>query len=543
MAISLTSQQQAAVDSTSSKILCLAGAGSGKSRVLVERAHRLAKDNNSESILCLTFTNAAAAEMKSRYKTWYPDSKPPVFKTFHGYCYDLICKDTRVRNTLGYSNIPAIPNDHVLSTIKTNNLVKLSIKVSEQTLKTRAKSDLKFRYKYDNFMKSVYNELVSKNYITFDIMADSVSKLFMRSDESIAIYKKRITNILIDEFQDTSPDQWEFAKSFTNADLFVVADERQAIYAFRGADSSITKALFNDDSFDKILLDHNFRSTKQICNFANDIIAQSGEPLHISLKSDVNGPAVKVITSDSAPFMNPIGNNNIAKFVSEYSKLSGSTALLFRTNKEVSEAVDMLKDNNIPYMSNQIQESDKVNYLRAVLDEEYCCAWLSDLLPNNLQGEFIRISHLLPEDESKYTYLKKNYSTVKAIRDRCVRMDSIRSIYNSYKYSCTDKIQQICEYLDIVDPNVGIIDDISEGIHALVSHLDNQSSNSRKESDMKSLYVGTIHSAKGLEWDNVFLWNVNCYSFKLKSEEDWNLYYVGVTRAKQNLFVFKGETM
>ena len=137
MAISLTSQQQTAVNSTNSKILCLAGAGSGKSRVLVERAHRLASESNPESILCLTFTNAAAAEMRSRYKSWYSDAILPIFKTFHGYCYDLICKDARIRQVLGYSSIPIIPNDHVLSTIKISNLLKLSISVSEQTLKIK----------------------------------------------------------------------------------------------------------------------------------------------------------------------------------------------------------------------------------------------------------------------------------------------------------------------------------------------------------------------------------------------------------------------
>lgn len=314
MAISLTSQQQTAVNSTSSKILCLAGAGSGKSRVLVERAHRLASGSNPESILCLTFTNAAAAEMRSRYKAWYSDAILPVFKTFHGYCYDLICKDARIRQVLGYSSIPTIPNDHVLSTIKISNLLKLSISVSEQTLKKKARTDIKSKYKYDMFLKSVYKELISKNYITFDMMTDMVSELFEKSDASVSIYKKRVSNILIDEFQDTSPDQWKFASSFSDADIFVVADERQAIYAFRGADSSITKSLFKDDEFEKILLDHNFRSTQQICDYTNQIIKSSGEPLHIALKSSVSGPSVKEIRSDSAPFVYPLGSNNTARF-------------------------------------------------------------------------------------------------------------------------------------------------------------------------------------------------------------------------------------
>ena len=539
MAISLTSQQEAAVNSNSSRILCLAGAGSGKSRVLVERAHRLAKANNPESILCLTFTNAAAAEMRSRYTTRYPESKSPIFKTFHGYCYDLICKDTRVRNRLGYSDIPTIPDDHILSTIKINNLLKLGIKVSEQTLKTRSKSDLKFRYKYDNFMKSVYNDLVRKNYITFDILADKVSKLFKITDEYIAVYKKRVTNILIDEFQDTSPDQWEFAKSFTNADIFVVADERQAIYAFRGADSSITKSLFEDNSFEKILLDHNFRSTKQICNYANRIIKSSGEPLHIELKSDVSGPAVRETKSDSAPFVYPIGNSNIAKFLSEYKKLEGSTALLFRTNKEVSEAIDMLADNNINYETNLVDSNDTSKYLISTLDDEFAAAWLSDYLPNNLQSEFIRIACLLPPDESKYRLLRKNFVSNKNIHLRVQIIDKLRSVYNNYD-ACKNKTEEICNILNI-KTNVVPCNDIDESIKLILNEIEANKNYSNKNT--KSLYVGTIHSAKGLEWDNVFLWNVNCYSFKLKSDEDWNLYYVGATRAKRNLFVFKGESM
>lgn len=539
MTISLTSQQQTAVNSTSSRILCLAGAGSGKSRVLVERAHRLASESNPESILCLTFTNAAAAEMRSRYKTWYSDAILPVFKTFHGYCYDLICKDARIRQVLRYSSIPTIPNDHVLSTIKISNLLKLSISVSEQTLKKKARTDIKSKYKYDMFLKSVYTELISKNYITFDMMTDMISELFEKSDASVAIYKKRVSNILIDEFQDTSPDQWKFASSFSDADIFVVADERQAIYAFRGADSSITKSLFKDDAFEKILLDHNFRSTQQICDYANQIIKSSGEPLHIALKSSVSGPSVKEIRSDSAPFVYPLGNNNIARFLSEYSKLKGSTALLFRTNKEVSEAISMLSDNNIKYDACRMNSNDVKNYLRSIIDDEFAVSWLSDTLPNIAQSEFIRLSNILPSENSRYALFRSNFATNDPVRHRCQVIDKLRLIYNS-DTSTSNKMTDICAVLSI--KNISELDEnIDKNIEYLIDSVENRDSN--VDNDSQSLYVGTIHSAKGLEWDNVFLWNVNCYSFKLKSEEDWNLYYVGATRAKQNLFVFKGENM
>lgn len=539
MAISLTSQQQTAVNSTSSKILCLAGAGSGKSRVLVERAHRLASESNPESILCLTFTNAAAAEMRSRYKTWYSDDILPIFKTFHGYCYDLICKDARIRQVLGYSSIPTIPSDHVLSTIKISNLLKLSISVSEQTLKKKARTDIKSKYKYDMFLKSVYKELISKNYITFDMMADMVSKLFEKSDASVSIYKKRVSNILIDEFQDTSPDQWKFASSFSDADIFVVADERQAIYAFRGADSSITKSLFKDSTFEKILLDHNFRSTQQICDYANQIIKSSGEPLHIALKSSVSGPSVKEIRSDSAPFVYPLGSNNTARFLSEYSKLKGSTALLFRTNKEVSEAVSMLSDNNIKYDAYRVNSNDVKNYLRSIIDDEFAVSWLSDTLPNTAQSEFIRLSNIVPPEDSRYALFRSNFATNDPVRHRCQVIDKLRLIYNS-DTSTSTKMTDICAVLNI--KNITEFDEnIDKNIECLIDSVENHDSNIGNDS--QSLYVGTIHSAKGLEWDNVFLWNVNCYSFKLKSEEDWNLYYVGATRAKQNLFVFKGENM
>lgn len=539
MAISLTSQQQTAVNSTSSKILCLAGAGSGKSRVLVERAHRLASESNPESILCLTFTNAAAAEMRSRYKAWYSDAILPIFKTFHGYCYDLICKDARIRQVLGYSSIPTIPSDHVLSTIKISNLLKLSISVSEQTLKKKARTDIKSKYKYDMFLKSVYKELISKNYITFDMMTDMVSELFEKSDASVSIYKKRVSNILIDEFQDTSPDQWKFASSFSDADIFVVADERQAIYAFRGADSSITKSLFKDSTFEKILLDHNFRSTQQICDYANQIIKSSGEPLHIALKSSVSGPSVKEIRSDSTPFVYPLGSNNISRFLSEYSKLKGSTALLFRTNKEVSEAISMLSDNNIKYDACRVNSNDVKNYLRSIIDDEFTVSWLSDTLPNIAQSEFIRLSNIVPPEDSRYALFRSNFATNDPVRHRCQVIDKLRLIYNS-DTSTSTKMTDICALLNI--KNIAELDEnMDKNIECLIDSVENDNSNIGNDS--RSLYVGTIHSAKGLEWDNVFLWNVNCYSFKLKSEEDWNLYYVGATRAKQNLFVFKGENM
>ena len=145
----------------------------------------------------------------------------------------------------------------------------------------------------------------------------------------------------------------------------------------------------------------------------------------------------------------------------------------------------------------------------------------------------------MPPEDSRYALFRSNFATNDPVRHRCQVIDKLRLIYNS-DTSTSTKMADICAVLNI--ENISEFDEnIDKNIECLIDSVENRDSNTGNDS--QSLYVGTIHSAKGLEWDNVFLWNVNCYSFKLKSEEDWNLYYVGATRAKQNLFVFKGENM
>ena len=104
----LNSGQLEAVNSTSRRILCLAGAGTGKTHTMIERISRIASEENPESILALTFTNAAAFEMKARYIQRNPGKRVPEFRTFHGFCYSVICRNSSVRTKLRYSTVPSI---------------------------------------------------------------------------------------------------------------------------------------------------------------------------------------------------------------------------------------------------------------------------------------------------------------------------------------------------------------------------------------------------------------------------------------------------
>ena len=145
--------QQKAVDSTADKVVVIAGAGSGKTYLLIERLSKLKESGvDPESILVLTFTNVAAQEMTDRYKNRNKDAKTPRFGTFHSFCYSLILNDSLVRNAIGYSAPPSIATTEDIKRIKASARIVCGTKLSEKVLDTplekqqRVTDKIKFEY-------------------------------------------------------------------------------------------------------------------------------------------------------------------------------------------------------------------------------------------------------------------------------------------------------------------------------------------------------------------------------------------------------------
>ena len=218
--MSLNKQQQAVVSSNARRILCLAGAGTGKTYTMIARIRRLVADGvDPRSILVLTFTNAAAFEMEQRYSgSKMHSAATPKFGTFHSFCYGLISQDKFIRTLLSYSEIPSVATEAETKHIRNEAAMHLGYKLSEAVKDDKKRSALYAAA--DRIMKQ-------RNLITFDKMCYDICSLFVHNNGAIKRYKDQYKYVFVDEQQDTDPKQQDFVMSFDESNIMVVGDALQ----------------------------------------------------------------------------------------------------------------------------------------------------------------------------------------------------------------------------------------------------------------------------------------------------------------------------
>ena len=190
----LNNEQLQAVNSNSDRILCIAGAGSGKTTVMLERIARLVTDGVSPtSILALTFTNAAGAEMKSRYESKHPGEQTPEFRTFHSFCYAIVCKDPYIRAASGYESVPGIASEEQEKAIKEKAKTQCKITISKDKLMYRENLNKQEQYQVDLYDKAVKRLMRIENLITFDILNSEVAHLFADNNPATDYYKNKVS--------------------------------------------------------------------------------------------------------------------------------------------------------------------------------------------------------------------------------------------------------------------------------------------------------------------------------------------------------------
>lgn len=527
--MALNKEQQLAVDSDSKNIVCIAGAGTGKTFTMISRISRLVKDGvNPNSILVLTFTNAAAAEMRDRYKREHKNEVIPTFCTFHSFCYSLILRDTRIRSILGYSKPPTIPSESEVRKLFTECKQICSTKLSDDKLRGKEELSPSDQFQYGVFWKMYHKMLKQNNFITFDTMCYKVCELFSNDDPTVSSYKHMYKYLFVDEFQDTDPKQWKFISSFKDSNLFVVGDAKQAIYSFRDADSSIIKSIASSDDWETIKLVHNYRSTSQICDFANKIHEQwKSEAYNLDILSDKSGQEV-FKHGEFDPH-----SVNARELVNDMLFCKGSEesmAILCRTNNEIAELITLLNDMGVKF-STKNPSKHLSDILVSSIDSEHLVNWLSSMLSSKQYNDYLKIAsvdpHYQTEEGFRELYGDKLSKYIK-------RIDEIREILAGDIKFAYQKCADICKLLKLPCINIELQGICNEDIiNYLVSIVDQINDNS-------SLYVGTIHSVKGLEYDVVHLLGVDGKSFRLIGEDNLNLYYVGVTRAKKTLHIWRG---
>lgn len=526
-------QQLEAINSNDRTILCLAGAGAGKSSVLVKRIDRLIKEGaNPNSILALTFTNAAAFEMGEKFKRLQKTklNASPEFRTFHGFCYSLIVKDKELRTKLGYAQIPQICDDAQFRRVDKEMRIRLNFDISEKKI---ASNNLtrKEQYQLELYNKAVKKELLLRNLITFDIMCYDVCELFCNDDPIVAKYKLQYRYIFVDEMQDTDQRQFKFAASFpADTSIFFVADALQNIYQFRGCTNEYVKALASAPNWKVIKLYKNYRSTRQICDYANKFSHYAKPEYRIEMEGQRDGDRVEVVYDANASFSIPVDEHHMQDVIERLKASKEETAILCRSNKEVNYIKSVLEARGIACISNT--KSSEARYiLDSALSTPYFVDWLLSCLDETAYNDYIRLCNINPETSGRdFINQYRNHPSIGKKIEKVIKVRTI-TISNA---SFEDKFTQICKLLRIKS-KCKFDDSVQYTNRILIKNIRDQ----LEEITESDLYVGTIHSSKGLEYDRVFVMGVDDKSFPLGSEEMNNLFYVAITRAKEHLVVYR----
>ena len=593
--LGLNKEQLEAVKHINGPMLVLAGAGSGKTRVLTSRiAYLMENGISGDNILAITFTNKAAKEMKDRViKLIGMDAKSIQISTFHSLGLRII-KENYAR--LGYkSNFLILDSDDTLTVVKKimkemnlnpkfYNARDIRNKIS--SAKNELLSPGKYaKMEFDKNIISVYErynkKLVINNSLDFDDLLILPIKLFKEYPDVLKYYQDKYKYVLIDEYQDTNEAQYIFSKMLCNnhKNIFVVGDNDQAIYAFRGANYKNILNFEKDYPDAKVvLLEENYRSTQNILDAANSVIK------HNKMRKDKNlwcnndiGSKVKYIKADSdreeceyvSDKIKELHDNNVS-----YEDI----AILYRTNAQSRLIEEEMLKNGIPYrivgsfyFYNRKEIKDLLCYLRLINNPDDDVSLLrvintpkrgiGDKTIDNLTDKANKLGVSLFEaiDSGKELVFK---DLILKMKEECesltltemvelvLKESGLREeLVNEKSLEAEIRLENLEEFKSITkgyEEEYGVIsltDFLNEV--SLVSDISEHQDSSNKVSLM------TIHAVKGLEFDNVFIvgmeegifphYNSINEGTMAAIEEERRLCYVAITRAKKNLWMLNAR--
>ena len=589
----LNEMQQRAVTCTEGPLLVLAGAGSGKTRVLTSRVAYLIKEKHIDPahILAITFTNKAAKEMKSRIFSMLGSIAYQIqISTFHSFGL-LILKENY--DKLGYEkNFTIIDSDDSLTIIKKilkeQNLDNKDY--NPKAIRSRisgAKNNLLSPSEYEKYANTDFETVVTmiyqkyqkklevSNSVDFDDLLMLPIKLFRMYPEVLKYYQEKYRYILIDEYQDTNEAQYILTKmiSAKYKNICVVGDNDQAIYSFRG--SKYQNILNFEKDYDHpkvILLEENYRSTRTILKAANEIIKHNKQRKEKNLWTN-NDDGDKITyhrcfdEKEEAAYVVEEIEKLIKKNVPER-----EIAVLYRTNAQSRVLEEEMLKFNIPYkivgsfyFYNRREIKDLISYLKLLYNPHDDLSLLRIInVPkrgiglktiSNLTDKAALEGKSLYEtiDSGKELTFKKIIEDIKSkidelslteLIDYILEKSGIRDELKSEKTIESEvRLENLEEFKSITrnfEQQQGIVslEEFLEQI-SLVSDVEEH----RDKTDVVTLM--TIHSAKGLEFDYVFLPGVeegifphnNSMFDALDLEEERRLCYVAITRARRKVWI------
>ncbi len=539
--------------------LILAGPGSGKTTVLTHHIKHLIETGVSpDKILVITFTRKAAFEMKSRFTNLCPQTAAQTtFGTFHSIFYKIIKAFDKTEKRLVSSDdrinyISYLASDHASAEYYDHH-ISFYKSLSDKTL---------FRFVNDTekeeFLKvyDAYNDwLKSEGMIDYDDIICECNELLKRNKEAVKYLNDKFSHICVDEFQDINNIQYETLKLMAGKRgiIYAVGDEDQSIYGFRGATPDIMKQFIKDyDNTAVINLAKNYRSYQEISDFSYKVISKNPGRLNEyapdCIKSD-NKKHVQMVISKSR-------EESIRALIRDcYCRNDKSDAVLLRTNKEVAE-----------YRRILLNTSEDEDAFKAGIIEDFLC-YIEYILTRNIQALKIIINipargipGSLLKDAESLEHLKKKVAGTRKADIIYVFENKLNVLKGLNPFSFAMYLKNIVGLYEYHREKSGlikkeIIDNIYEEIIEVAGTCADLGSFKAELESMKpsvipktsndKVTITTFHQAKGLEWDRVFIPDAiegkipaSMSVSECKVEEERRLFYVALTRARENLYIY-----
>lgn len=593
--MTLNDKQLEAVEHKDGPCLVLAGAGSGKTKVLTQRIINLIDSGVSPyNILAITFTNKAAKEMRNRVENELGSITDSIFiGTFHSFGLRIL-RENYI--DIGYtSNITILDTDDAKAIVK--RILKENgydpAKYEIRTIINKISSAKNDGISPDEYTKLFLNDLdiviglVYKEYtkllkdnnsVDFDDLLLKPVELLKKNKIILEKYQERFKYILVDEYQDTNSIQYELCKLLASRykNIFVVGDANQSIYSFRNADYRNILNFEKDYKNTKvILLEENYRSTNNILKAANSVIKNNSEGKKLNLwSSKRDGELIDYIRCEDEIKEANFVINKIKDLISNGYKYS-DIAVLYRTNAQSRVVEDAFVRNNIPhniigsyYFYNRKEIKDLIAYLKLIYNP--CDSVSLERIINvpkrgigaksieNLRKKATEnnISMFDAIDSGKELEFKKMILKLQEFSLNGNLSDLIEEILSTtglrMEYEINKSLENEAKVENLNEFKTVALMFEESGIYDLQTFLENialVSDRGQYNNDGDEVSIMTLHSAKGFEFNVVFLLGMeeglfpHNRSFNSLSnlEEERRLCYVGITRAKEKLYLLSAR--
>ena len=605
----LNNMQQQAIFQTEGPVLILAGAGSGKTTVLVNRIAYIIRAGLAQpwQILAITFTNKAAGELKERIEAVGGEGADEVWAaTFHSTCARIL---RRYGDRLGFTSHFTIYDTDDSRRLMKEILKQLNIdekflshktvlnEISKYKDRMKEPKDVKTAASYDSRLKYIaqayelyQQRLLTSDAMDFDDLICYTIKLFEQNQDVLEYYQRRFKYIMVDEYQDTNKSQYRLISLLSQArnNLCVVGDDDQSIYRFRGA--TIENILSFENEFNGavvIRLEQNYRSTGTILDAANNVIKNNEERKGKTLWTEnPKGDLITVHTASSEREEALFIAHTILDGVSKGRSFS-DYAILYRMNAQSNAVEQALSRSGIPHrvigghrFYDREEIKDMTSYLQ-VVNNPHDDIRLRRIInkPKRAIGEatMTKVAEIAAGiGESVYSVIRHatDYPTLSRA---AVKLESFAKLIEGFveaaesgDYSIAELYSLILEHTDYKNYLIAEKDDYEQRIE----NIDELSSNIIKfqedygddatlgafleeislmtdidnyDAETDSVVMMTLHSAKGLEFPVVFIPGMEDGVFPSMAtimepgelNEERRLAYVGITRAKEKLYLIK----